>query len=306
MEREPELLLRHGPYEAAVSPQAGGRVTRLTWRDNKDAPHELLVPLREQRFEAAQWPKAGAFAMLPFANRLPNAGVFAQDAWQRDVPGAPPGHQHGLGLRRPWQVLVRENDHAVLGLDHAQPNADWPWCFQAQIALRLGPHGLDVTVSLTNTSQALMPASIGWHPYHPRGSTGLQSVHMRSEFEVPLHPAGSSGARKTWRAWLALEDAYQLREKEAVTTAFSGWNQSAEVRVDAQVQALISAQGWEHLVLHHPAEGTYVCVEPVSLLPGQIGQLSTLNAPGPGMLAPGQTLSGQWRCEAQLIAAAAL
>ena len=65
--------LHAGAYTATVAPAAGGRVASLSWHSGA-TQCPLLVGWDGRPFDEHHWPKAGAFPMLPFANRLPRDG----------------------------------------------------------------------------------------------------------------------------------------------------------------------------------------------------------------------------------------
>jgi aldose 1-epimerase len=298
----PRLQLRHGPYEADISPGAGARVTRLCWRSGAGRVSHLLVPLHALSFDEQAWPKAGAFPMLPYTNRLPNSGIFSQACWAAVAPGSPPGRQHGLGHRLAWQVDAHSQSSAQLSYRHTLPSPDWPWCFDARITFALTDEGLTVTSSLSNRGDEPMPGAIGWHPYHPCHPLHPQSdgqpatPRFEAAHQVPMNAAGACLPRPAWTPLQAGVTPALTQE----TSAFEAWAQQASVQVDEAVQACISAQGWDHLVVHRPPAGGYVCLEPVSVLPGEIGQGGQIDQGSQGgLLQPGQTVSAYWRCAAQ-------
>src|SRR3954462_7314058 len=136
----PALDLRAGPYAARVAPAAGARLTSLEWNDG-GARRSLLVPWDGQDFDEHHWPKAGAFPMLPFANRLPREGF--RFGGQQVSPEAGPGGfaQHGCAHRRAWQVAEHADRHAELRLEHGA-SVSWPWSWSARQEVRLDEDGI--------------------------------------------------------------------------------------------------------------------------------------------------------------------
>jgi aldose 1-epimerase len=283
-----------GRYEARIAPNAGGRVTRLSWDNDWGHRAELLVPLTNANFDPHQWPKAGAFPMIPFANRLPDAGIFSELEWGKIVSVSPNGRQHGLIHRRAWKVNSANKSHVHLSFTHDQVSVDWPWRFRAEMEVTLQDHGMTVALSLTNNAEQPMPAGMGWHPYHPLESplTNVPVLVFEAHQIVPLDSSGRSSPRHEWAPFLSFPPLQTAVE----TTAFSGWKQTASLKTNHDVEIKIGGQGWDNLLVHRPANGKYICVEPITLLPGVIGQNVEPN--GPGVLLPGKTLTTVWTCSA--------
>jgi aldose 1-epimerase len=232
------ILLQHGAWRAAVAPEAGGRLAQLAWTAPEGTVHDLLVPWDGSGWEPDRWPKAGAFPMLPFANRL---------------PGLP---QHGFGHRQPWQVVGQGAAQAVLRLRHDGASAGWRWPFDAELQVRLDGAGAGVRLTVRNTGEQPLPLGLGWHPYHPgRGD------------DLVVNAAKSHGLDERGRA---------LDEHRAGDTiAFSGWNGRASWTLDGRRRAQAVADG-SCVVVHRPVSRAWFCVEPVTVLPGRLAEAPPL------------------------------
>lgn len=295
LQKYPELLMRFGRYEARIAPSAGGRITRFSWLDDGGKQVQLLVPLCDANFDSHQWPKAGAFPMIPFANQLPDVGIFKKLELGKLVASSPSGRQHGLVHRRAWRVNSANKSHVHLSCSHDQVSVDWPWRFSAEMEVDLRDHGMTVVLHLTNNSAQPMPAAIGWHPYHPLGSPMADASELVFEADqtVPLDSFGSSLPQHEWAPF----SAFPTLAAFVNTTAFSGWKHAASLKTSRGLEIKIGGRGWENLVIHRPASGKYICIEPVTLLPGAIGQ--NVDANGLGVLLPGKTLTTFWTCAAR-------
>ena len=275
--------LRSGPYRARIAPEAGARVASLAWC-GAGRELDLLVPWDGAPFDEHGWPKAGAFPMLPFANRLPARGFRFGE---RDVrPEAAPNGlvQHGVAHRRPWRLVAVSPDRATLRFD-ADATAGWPWAWSADLVMSLGTSGLTVRMSVRNRSREAMPLGMGWHPYHAT-PPGLLA-HDLSFDAAARHELDAEG--KAARADAA--PAFGMQPGE--TAAFSVWAGYARLR-SAGGRIAVSCAGARHLVLHRPAGADYLCIEPVTVLPGRLGEDAAWR--GPGVLGPGQARQLSWTC----------
>ncbi|NML47123.1 hypothetical protein HHL11_25480 [Ramlibacter sp. G-1-2-2] len=267
------IELRSGRYTARVVPGAGGRIAALAC---EGVP--LLVEWDGARFDEHHWPKAGAFPMLPFANRLPPEGFTFGGRQVRPTPGPAGFAVHGFGHRKPWQVLEASQQHVQMECVHAGGEEDWPWAFRAAQEVRLADDGLHVHLSVRNDSTEAMPLAMGLHPYHPVPVDAMPAdLHFEAAGRHELCALGRA-------AEAPVAPGFGMCRGE--TAAFSGWTGSARFGHATDVRCA----GVEALVLHRPARGDYLCIEPVTLLPGRLGALA---------LAPGETRSLSWSCSRQ-------
>lgn len=272
----PLIRLELGNYEAAISPTAGARLTSLVWHGRPE-PLECVMPWHHVGdFNAHQWPKAGAFPMLPFNNRLQNARF---DWGMQTVQLAPQKDQlhglHGVGHRRSWEVVQASATAVTLSLIHDEPSADWPWRFTAEMRYLLTPDGLQVTISLQNTSPTEMPAALGWHPFIPQTVLAKgQSAYV----ELMAQQSHALGADGLGRASLSMTNSpvkkFRISTLNPQTTAYEGWDGQLLMGVDAKYSMRLSSSNAAHLVLHVPAKPEYMCIEPITALPCAIENYS--------------------------------
>ncbi len=282
---EEMIELGFGPYSARVAPAAGGRIAALAWRDG-GASVPLLVEWDGQAFDEHAWPKAGAFPMLPFANRLPRDGFVFRGTLVRPEPGPAGFALHGSAHRRAWSVVESTSQRAVMRCTHDGGDAAWPWPWVAEQVVELGQRGMTVTLSIKNEATEPMPLAMGWHPYHPAdpdmagGGLGF-SAHARHELD------------EDGRACDQVEmPLFTMQPGE--TAAFSEWTGSACLRSPARGSIVVSCTGVSGLVLHRPVRGSYFCAEPVTLLPGRLGEKS--ESDGSGVLPARQVRQFTWTC----------
>jgi aldose 1-epimerase len=244
---------------------------------------DLLVPWDGRPFDEHGWPKAGAFPMLPFANRLPAEGFRWRDRLVQPPPAPGGAVQHGVAHRRPWRVTDAAADRVRMQLAQ-ESTPGWPWAWSADLVIALAEPGMTVSLGVRNSSAEAMPLGMGWHPYHPtHPGISVRDLAFDAQARHDLDGAGRAGGA-------APEPTFAVRPGE--TAAFSAWSGRAELRRPDRGTIVVACTGARHLVLHRPAAGDYVCIEPVTLLPGYLGQ----DARGEGVVEPGATRLLSWTC----------
>lgn len=285
----PWVHLSAGDYEAWVSPSAGGRLGRLVWH-GPNGDLELVVPVdAAQPFDEDLWPKQGAFAMLPYANRLKGATLWWKDTAHRVRAVAGQVHGlHGIGHRRAWQAGECTASTVRLSWQHAADGAEWPWSFTAALDYALSASGLDVALSIRNDATTSMPAVLGWHPYvpaywGPAGPLGraASAVHV-VDIDGRCHPVPQDRTPAAEQAALCLHTPHTL--------ALQDWNSTWSMQASTGERWCMSANA-AHLVHHVPNDLAYACIEPVTALPGALGAWRDGNAQEADM----GLLPGAWR-----------
>lgn len=272
--------LRAGAYVARIAPAAGGRIASLSCEQGGELV-QLLVPWEGGDFDAHHWPKAGAFPMLPFANRLPPDGFLFGERRVRPEPGPGGFALHGVSHRKPWDLLERSGEHARMRYVHEAGDESWPWAWSAWQDVRLTAQGLGVALCVRNESAEGMPLGMGWHPYHPAPRAVLPGdLDFRATARHDLDAQGQASAR-------GVDAGFHMQRGE--TAAFSGWSASLRLRGASGGAIRVRTEGASGLVLHRPQQGDYLCAEPVTVLPGQLA-----SAP---LLRSGETRRLRWHCE---------
>jgi aldose 1-epimerase len=282
------LEISAGPLSAAFAPELGGRLARLS-HSGTGGRQELVIPLAGWGDDPLRWPKAGAYPLVPYSNRIA-AGrlrIGARSLSLQPHPDATPHSLHGPAQLRPWRLADHGADHLAMEIDYAA-DADWPWCFQARQAFRLDPGGLDLTLSITNADETVMPAGLGWHPYFslPQGSAVRHDAQVWWPYDADSLSHGDSVRIEAAGDPLAEQDSAYLSE----------WRRTV-LAGGAGPRLTLTADGlFEHLVIHHPPDRAYVCIEPVSHVSDGFN-LAAAGVAGTGTryLEPGETLSGRIR-----------
>ena len=293
-----QITLHAGAYAARVAPDAGARLTSLTWSDRAGA-RDLIVPLDAPRaFDPHHWPAGGAFPMAPYSNRLGGATFTWGERRIELTP--PPGETYallGFAHRADWQLASRTADQALLRHVHRAGNEGWPWPFELTMQVALDADGAMVRLRITNRSDQTMPAGLGWHPYHPaHGLTGqarlllaahaCRDVSLAGVARLPPHP-GPTEARP-----FALGRA----DLHHQTCVFEDWSGHASLPLVAGLRIAVKSSGARHLVLHAARELAHVCLEPVTLLPGALQVYDSAQAAAMIALAPQCSREITWCC----------
>lgn len=274
LEINPTVRIQAGSYTAEISPSAGGRLLSLIYKDAKQ-PLDCIVPWQgSDRFEAHDWPKAGAFVMLPFTNRLAPAEFNWQGQSVSLHNGSSTGQGlHGFGHRRCWQLHHVRPEFAELVLSHPTEDEEWPWSFEATLAYQLSEAGLRMSLTLRNTSTGVMPLSLGWHPFLPYSNvcskdSGDYFVHAQRQHAIGLNGLGLA---ELSMAQLPRQ-VFALTTEEAGTTAFENYSGTVKVPLTENWNLVMSSEHAAHLLVHTPPGLRHLCVEPISALPGALKQ----------------------------------
>ncbi|MCL6654968.1 aldose 1-epimerase [Agrobacterium rubi] len=278
------ISIASGPFSARICPEWGGRMTHLAHADVGD----LLVPTTAEVFEPWDWPKAGAYPLFPYHNRLYRASFDHAGVEYHVVPhpALGPDAMHGPAHRRPWRVSSHKADQATLFLEYAA-GAEWPFAFEAQQSFSLSGQGLSVELTITNRAAVPAPAGIGWHPYF---AVGLDhDVWTDASLAYPLDardvPTGSPPCARA---------ASMLPAVAGYTQHLANWSK-ARMHVDRGFHLVLEADPVFHHLAAHRTEN-YACLEPVSMAAGALHQPEQHRADwGLTILSPGDSLTGTIR-----------
>jgi aldose 1-epimerase len=149
--------LRCGATSAAFAPQYGGALLTLS-SDGFD-----LVRPTSTDWDGSPLLSA-CFPLVPFSNRIRGGRfefgdrmVALESNWESDEHVI-----HGIGWRQPWEVIDRGATHCVM----AQVETEWwPWRYRAVQSVALMAGRLDLSLSIENLSNSVMPVGLGFHPY---------------------------------------------------------------------------------------------------------------------------------------------
>ncbi|MDE1169531.1 MAG: aldose 1-epimerase [Pseudomonas sp.] len=283
----PRLTLQNSELTLHLLPAWGGRIERLQVRAHA---LDLLHPLDATApFNPLDWPKGGAYPLIPYSNRI--AGAQLDFAGQHHVlphhPQALPHTLHGVSHSQPWQVDDQSSHQARISLDYHGEH--WPWPIRAEQHYRLQGHQLLMRLVLTNQGTSAMPGGVGLHPYF-QANPGMK-VSYRSGRQWQI----ADDYLATGQCTIGDRDHQWAPQDGLAHTCAQYLSQyGGEVTLDYPQGrlTLIAGQHLDHLVVFAPAGAPYLCIEPVSHLANgfnlaqQLGELS-----GTQVIEPGASLS---------------
>jgi aldose 1-epimerase len=151
-----QVTLRHGEQRATVV-EVGGGV-----REYHVGDRPVLHPYDRD----AMCDGAHGTPLLPWPNRLAD-GQYTFDGVDYQLALTEPDKGtaiHGLVRWQAWQPRERSDDRVVMATRLA-PQTGYPFALDASVDYRLGPDGLTVRTTVTNTGSRTAPVGSGQHPY---------------------------------------------------------------------------------------------------------------------------------------------
>lgn len=279
------LTIANDQLRADIAPHLGARVTRLV---AVDSDTDLVVPLDTWNAPPHGWPKAGAYPLIPYSNRIASARL----AFGGEVHALPPhpldlpNTLHGIAQALPWDVVAHSGDAVELALGY--DGEHWPWPFDAQLGFRIEQRTLHVRMSVRNAGGRPMPAGLGWHPFFAAepGATIRFEAGRRWILDTRFVPTGASQAGTQ----PAMLDARDWSDGDCAVYA-SDWRGDAIVeRPNGRVR-LRAGEPLTHLVAYVPRGAPYLCVEPVSHVANGFNLAAAgVEDTGTHVLEPGATL----------------
>ena len=144
------LRLHSGEWQAELRPEIGGCLASLT-RGGLEVLRTMPKSVRNPL-------ESACFPLVPYCNRIRGARFEWQGREVR-LPAnfAPEPHSlHGLGWQQPWDVTREGGFKCSLAHSH-DGSGGWPWAYEAEQRVRLGPQGCAITLDVTNRADEPMP-----------------------------------------------------------------------------------------------------------------------------------------------------
>lgn len=271
------LELRAGDLRLAVRADLGGSIAGL-WLGNTP----VMRSTEPESLSSAR--QAACYPLVPYSNRLAHRRFRWQGreyTTERNFDDNP--HSvHGVGWLRRWELVLHQPTQAELRYRH-EPDAHWPFAFEASQRFVLTPQALVVTLAVSNTADVAQPIGLGWHPYFPKRARSHLRMAVSARWDpdamqLPVQRVAQQG----------IDDAVEALRLDH---CFDGW--SGEARLDDEVLSLRLRSNLTRLVVYTPPDKAYYCVEPVSHVSDAIHAIDPAAA-GLCTLLPGE------RCEASM------
>ena len=288
------LRLQAGDMVLELAPEVGGSIAAF-YRQAGAVTEHWLRPAAPEALNRADPLGLASFPLLPWCNRLRDGR--AQALGRRIVlPAGPawPHALHGLGWRRPWQVLQAQADLAELALQHTGPlQPGWPWAFSAWQRLRVRSDGLDCEMRLRNDSNAPMPCGLGHHPYFPHTPGTRLQCRVQAMWASDAERLPTELQQPAFLPRLA--QGLTLAELD-LDNNFIGWDHRFRVSWPGRSEALVlTAQPpLDFFVLYCPRGLDHFCAEPVSNCTDWLNLAGPREAVGGEVLGPGESLLARW------------
>jgi aldose 1-epimerase len=282
------LSLNEGVSSLVIAPEHGAGL--LGWMLDRTPLLRRAVP---GAAVAGNPHVMGCFPMLPYCNRIAGGRfIWAGNEYRlRHNFGDNPHTIHGLGWQRAWTLTSIAPREATLTLDH-QPDADWPFAFQAHVTYALAESALTVTLSLTSRHPAPAPAGIGLHPFFPKAndpSLRFDAVgvwHNGADALPDRH--GPPPADWVHTMPLSVLDS-------RLDNCFTGWNGTADIAAGPASLRIEASGAFHCLQVFTPSWADFFCAEPVSHAPDAISRPDLPDGQVMVSLPPGGTLTGTIR-----------
>ncbi|MET9463591.1 aldose 1-epimerase family protein [Streptomyces sp. NPDC006544] len=197
-----------------MPPTASGQQWRLSHGTQAAVVVELGGALRH--YEVDGRPLLDGFAageritggrgqlLVPWPNRV-GGGRYRFGGEDLHLPLTEPENGnaiHGLLRWVPWRLLARGEDAVTVGAV-LFPQPGYPYQLEVAAEYRLGPEGLETTVTATNVGDGAAPYGVGQHPYLTVGTdlvdTALLTVPARHRLGGDEHglPTGEEPVEGT-------------------------------------------------------------------------------------------------------------
>lgn len=262
---------------ARFCPGMGGRLLEFRRQNGPD----ILVPAERRSFEVTNWPRAGAYPLVPYHNRLADARIAAggEIVELRSHPAAAPHTLHGPGHARPWVAGAHDMNCFAMSLDYPA-DEDWPWDFRSEQHFELGDQSLRLTMTVENRSERPMPAGMGWHPYFTSRDPIVSDARHLWSHRPDYLPDGTR-----------IETTGGESAVQVPTAYFEGW-EKAKIALGNGISATLTASSLFDFLVVHRGDPTHICVEPVT----HVANAWNLPLPplqtGAILLSPGESLKG--------------
>lgn len=281
---KPSFELHAGALRLALRPDLGGCVAGLWHRDTP-----ILRSTEPDRLTASR--ASACYPLVPYSNRL----GYRKFRWKgHDYTTQPnfdtsPHSLHGVGWRRPWEIVSSSVLEVVLRLKHAG-DADWPFAFEATQYFTLTPQSVRVEMVFSNTAEIAQPAGLGWHPYFTKRARSRLHIEVSDRWDcdatqLPVRKVAQPGIDS---------DVSHL----AFDNCFEGWTGPARIRDEKFSLQLRSSSN--RLVVFTPQDRDYFCVEPVSHVSNAI-HMADPAAHGLRSVEPGESVEASMTLEVAVL-----
>ncbi|HEX4789006.1 MAG TPA: aldose 1-epimerase family protein [Actinospica sp.] len=247
--------------------------------------------------------------LLPWPNRVAG-GRYSFDGQPRQLDLTEPAHGnaiHGLTRWTAWRPAAYESDRVRLELS-LYPHPGYPHTLDLATEYRLGPDGLAVDITATNTGEHAAPYGFGAHPYLTPGRDPAEGRADEWTLHLPAERYLAVDERMIPRGGFDVDSSpYDFRKPRALggtalDTAFGGLQRELDgigrIRLSAPGGTAVTlwlGRGLEWVqvftgdALAGASRRAAVAVEPMSCPPDAFNSGTDLRR-----LEPGETVTHRW------------
>ncbi|MEL6379545.1 MAG: hypothetical protein AAGK25_04005 [Pseudomonadota bacterium] len=245
--------------------------------------HALMHVAPDQGTDPLQ---GGCFACTPYFGRVYAPivrGGIAHPLKPTHQEASPEIALHGEGWVQGWSVHEQMTRALTLETKSAgQKPGHFPFAWSARQSIALLEDGLSISLTVTNDDDTPAPMGAGLHPYLPYRAD--KKIAFR--YERSIMPPGLTLkplAQDLFSSPMHAPD--ELLDHSFACAPSSAADPTTVILTDT-ASTLILETTAPYLHLYHPPGAPFICVEPISHLPGAIDTVTRET-----LLAPGQSVS---------------
>ena len=262
---------------------------------------QLLPLMPDSRDRSCRLDKS-SWIMAPYSNRIED-GVFEFQGKTYSLERGEEHSIHGDVRQRPFTIVESTDSLLRCAWDSKDfDDVNWPWSFKVEIVYEVVDNCFQSIVTLTNTSDSVMPAGFGWHPYFSRALTKKdQEIRMEVELEgvypdendtrIPSGPLRKLKPQEDFRLVnVVSEDVF-------LDGCFYGYDGDGYLYWPGTGVRLQfdCTEACQHLVLYAPLNEPYIAFEPVTNANNGVNLLAAGDeTAGTQALQPGHSMTAQF------------
>ena len=243
-----QYIITDGSVSAVILPEKGATAISL----QKDGTEFLYR--WDENLNSPERPRCGIPFLFPTFGRM-EAETYRINGKSYHMP------IHGFAHTSPWAVESHTEDTLVLTLTNCDAIAHmYPFAFRVRLTYRIENGALAIRQEYENLDTVPMPYAFGFHPYYLLDR--LENAQVKAHADVRIDfaqgkmiPFGSGT--------LSLEEPVDAPE---VGSALAGLKSPTVLEIPAEHRRITMefSPDFPQLVLWHPKDTKFLCVEPIN------------------------------------------
>lgn len=243
-----EYIISDGTVSAVILPEKGATAVSL-----KKGDTEFLYRW-DENLNSPERPRCGIPFLFPTFGRM-------QDETYRWEGGSYPMAIHGFAHTSCWTVEHHEENTLILSLKTDEVlRTMYPFDFRVRLAFTVRDGALTVIQDYTNLSDWILPYAFGFHPYFLLQNLEHAFVHAQADVRIDF----ASGKMLPFgQGTVTLTEPENVPE---VGAALAGLQSPVVLDIPAEHRRLTMefTPDFPQLVLWHPKNAPFLCVEPIN------------------------------------------